>query len=428
MMIKLHSLLLASAAFLLVAPASANTTSASQVASLQSQTEGYRKEKGSAALRDRCEELSRSWTQGNKSIIDFCLKSPDLSSKLKQKLERLAQVSNGSQFHLLAQADPLTLENLQRQFNALKEKVNVLESAASASAEIAAEREQELEQTVEILTAEVESLRGQVGESNLSTAISDASSSTTPPPFKPTITFSGSSNLLFGGVDGDEDSAGRHHWKQDLVKANQDFSNQSFSDTPLHLTGATNRAGGKAFRYYKSGQSEDTFPPNGLKAVNEKQAKTYAQTSSWTGGKVRLNTVQNGGELVISNEDDPNYDKKDPRSLDYAGNQLTVDFQGTPVIPNVGLGGLKNPGSTGKVVSANDFKISNLGNEFTFNGISLSKNDVQNLIDLGNASRRVKGVTNNMDIDYVVGSGETISTVALSTEQHLQNFLRKILI
>ena len=412
MKIKLHSLLLASAAFLLVAPASANKTSASQVASLQSQTDGYRKEKGSATLRDRCEELSRSWTQGNQSIIHSCLKSPVVSSKLKQKLERLAQVSNGSQFHLLAQADPLTLENLQRQFNALKEKVNVLESAASATAEIAAEREQELEQTVEILTAEVESLRGQVGESDLSTAISDASSTTTPPPFKPTITFSGSSNLLFGGVDGDEDSAGRHHWKQDLVKANQDFSNQSFSDTPLHLTGATNRAGGKAFRYYKSGQSEDTFPPNGLKAVNEKQAKTYAQTSSWTGGKVRLNTVQNGGELVISNEDDPNYDKKDPRSLDYAGNQLTVDFQGTPVIPNVGLGGLKNPGSTGKVVSANDFKISNLGNEFTFNGISLSKNDVQNLIDLGNASRRVKGVTNNMDIDYVVGSGETISTVA----------------
>ena len=189
MNIKLHSLLLASAAFLLVAPASARSASASQVASLQSQPEGYRKEKGSATLRDRCEELSRSWTQGNQSIIDACLKSPNLSSKIKQKLERLAQVSNVSQFHLLAQADPLTLENLQRQFNALKEKVNVLESAASASAEIAAEREQELEQTVEILTAEVESLRGQVGESDLSTAISDASSSTTPPPFKPTITF-----------------------------------------------------------------------------------------------------------------------------------------------------------------------------------------------------------------------------------------------
>jgi LysM repeat protein len=129
--------------------------------------------------------------------------------------------------------------------------------------------------------------------------------------------------------------------------------------------------------------------------------------------------------LVISDKDDPNYDKEDPRSLDYAGNQLTVDFQGTPVIPNVGLGGLKNPGNTGKVVNANDFKINNLGNEFTFNGISLSKNDVQNLIDLGNASRRVKGVTNNMDIDYVVGSGETISTVAFKYGTTSSNLLAK---
>ena len=119
------------------------------------------------------------------------------------------------------------------------------------------------------------------------------------------------------------------HWKQDLAKSNQNFDNQSFSDTPLHVTGATNRAGGKAYRYYFSGQSQDTFPPNGLKPVNENQARAYAMSSSWTGGKVRLNTVQNGGDLIISDKDDPNYNKKIPQSY-YAGNQLVVDFKGTP--------------------------------------------------------------------------------------------------
>ena len=83
-------------------------------------------------------------------------------------------------------------------------------------------------------------------------------------------------------------------------------------------------------------------------------------TSSWTGGKVRFSTVQNGGDLVISDKNDPNYNEKNPRSLDYAGNQLKVDFKGTPVIPNVGLGGLKNPSETGKAVKADDFKINNL--------------------------------------------------------------------
>ena len=411
MKIELHALLLASAALFVGAEVSANQTGPTRVATLQTRPTVSR-EKGAPSLSDQCLALSQNWNQGNQSILASCLRHSGISTELKRKLDRLAQASTAVQPQLISQVDPLTLESLQRQINALKDQINLLESVADTSAAVAKQREQELEQTVESLTAEVESLRDEVGSGESSIASTDASSSTTPPPFKPTITFGGSANLLYGGIDGDEDSAGRFHWKQDISKANQDFENQSSSETPLHVTGATNRAGGKAYRYYFSGQSEDTFPPNGLKAVNEKQARAYALSSSWTGGKVRLSTVQNGGDLIISDKDDPNYNKKDPRSLDYGGNQLIVDFKGTPVIPNVGLGGLKNPADTGKTVKADDFKINNLGNEFTFNGISLSRNDVQNLIDLGNASRRVKGVKNNMDIDYVVGSGETISTIA----------------
>ena len=413
MKIKLHALLLASAAFFVGSQASANPAETMRVATLRTQAEdSVLQANQEKDLADQCIAIAQSWDSGNQTTLKTCLNHPGLSAELKQKLQRLAQASSTSDPQLLAQANPLTLESLQRQINSLKDKINLLESAASTSAALAEQREQDLEKTVETLTAEVETLRGEVGSSDPAIASSDAPSTTTPPPFKPTITFSGSANLLYGGIDGDEDSAGRYHWKQDVSKANQDFNNQSFSDTPLHVTGATNRAGGKAYRYYVSGQSEDTFPPNGLKSVSSKDARAYAMTSSWTGGKVRLSTVQNGGDLVISDKDDPNYSKNDPRSLDYGGNQLMVDFKGTPVIPNVGLGGLKNPSEIGKTVKANDFKINNLGNEFTFNGISLSKDDVQNLIDLGNESRRVKGVKDNMDIDYVVGSGETISTIA----------------
>ena len=413
MKIKLHALLLASAAFFVGSQASAKPAEPMRLATRQANAEeSVLQNKQREHITDQCTALVHSWDTGNQSILNTCLSQPALSAELRQKLQRLAKASSQSNPQLLAQANPLTLESLQRQINALQDKINLLESAASTSAAVAKEREQDLVKTVETLTAEVETLRSVVGSSDPAVASSEASSTTTPPPFKPTITFSGSANLLYGGIDGEEDSAGRYHWKQDLAKANQEFNNQSFSDTPLHVTGATNRADGKAYRYYFSGQSEDTFPPNGLKPVNQKDARSYAMTSSWTGGKVRFSTVQNGGDLVISDKNDPNYNKQDPRSLDYAGNQLKVDFKGTPVIPNVGLGGLKNTSETGKAVKADDFKINNLGNEFTFNGISLSRDDVQNLIDLGNASRRVKGVKDNMNINYVVGSGETISTIA----------------
>lgn len=406
MKIKLHALLLASAAVLIGGQTSAYASNITRVATLQSPSKTSPHTSSGNSLSGECLNLVQSWDKTNQIAIERCLEHQGLSPQLRQKLERLAGTSAASQPQYLAQADKLTLESLQLQINALKDKINLLEVTASTSAAVAKEREQELEQTVEALTAEVESLQGEVGSGESSLA------STTPPPFKPTITFSGSSNLLFGGIDGEEDSAGRYHWRGDVTKANMDFNNLSFSDTPLHVTGATNRADGKAYRYYFSGQSEDTFPPNGLKPVNEKQARAYAMASSWTGGKVRFSTLQNGGELVITDKNDPNFDKNNPRSLDYGGDQLIVNFQGTPVIPNVGLGGLKNPADTGKAVKASDFKLKNLGNEFTLNGISLSRDDVQNLIDLGNASRRAKGVKDNMDIDYIVGSGETISTIA----------------
>ena len=390
MKIKLHALLLASAAFLIGGQTSAYASNITSVATLQSPSKTSLHTSSGNSLSGECLNLVQSWNKTNQIAIEKCLSHQGLSPQLRQKLERLAGTSTASQPQLLAQADKLTLESLQLQINALKDKINLLEVTASTSAAVAKEREQELEQTVEALTAEVESLQGEMGSGESSLA------STTPPPFKPTITFSGSSNLLFGGIDGEEDSAGRYHWRGDVTKANMNFNNLSFSDTPLHVTGATNRADGKAYRYYFSGQSEDTFPPNGLKPVNEKQARAYAMSSSWTGGKVRFGTLQNGGELVITDKNDPNFDKNDPKSLDFSGNQIMVNFQGTPVIPNVGLGGLKNPADVGKAVKASDFKLNNLGNEFTLNGISLSRDDVQNLIDLGNASRRAKGVKDNM--------------------------------
>ena len=364
-------------------------------------------------LLDRCESLVHDLNEINQSLLDKCLSSNKLTHELRGQLEILNQpVVDASPF-LIAQSKSLTLEMLQQQINTLRSKVNELESEASSSSSLAQQREQELEQTVDDLTNEVKTLKGQLIESSTDVASVDAIPDGVSPVFKPTITFNGSANMLYGGVDGDDDSVGRYLWKSDLSKANRDFSNQSFSDTPLQVTGATNRAGGKAYRYYYSGQSQNTFPPNGLESVNRKTAETYSTSSSWTGGKVRFNTLPNGGDLVIADENDPNYDRTNPRTLDYgSAKQLSVDYQGLPMVPNVGTGGLKNSVEFGDQVDANDFKINNLGNEITFSGISLSRNDVQNLIDLGNASRRVKNVRDNMDVDYVVGTGETISTIA----------------
>ena len=364
-------------------------------------------------LLDNCEALAQSLNQVNQSILDTCLTSKNITPELREKLDILSKYVADTSPILVAQANPLTLEMLQQQIDALKNKLTQLESEANFSASLAQQREQELEKTVDDLTNEVSTLKGQLNETKLDLASVEDIPSDISPVFKPTITFNGSANMLYGGVDGDDDSAGTHLWKSDLSSANRNFSDQSFSDTPLQVTGASNRAGGKAYRYYFSGQSQNTFPPNGLESVNRKTAESYAMASSWTGGKVRFNTLSNGGDLVIVDKNDPNYVKSNPRTLDYgSAKQLTVDFQGLPMVPNVGTGGLKNSVEFGDQVDANDFTINNLGNEITFSGISLSRDDVQNLIDLGNASRSAKGVSNNMDVDYVVGTGETISTIA----------------
>ena len=364
-------------------------------------------------LFDRCEAIAQSLNEVNQSLLDTCLSSKKITPELRKQLQTLNQSVADTSPLLVAQSKPLTLEMLQQQIDTLKSKVNQLESDATFSASVAQQREQELEQTVDELTNEVNTLKVQLNESSVDVASVDEIPDGVSPVFKPTITFNGSANMLYGGVDGDEDSVGRYLWKSDLSSANRDFSNQSFSDTPLQVTGANNRAGGKAYRYYFSGQSQNTFPPNGLDPVNRKTAESYAMASSWTGGKVRFNTLSNGGDLVITDKNDPNYAKSNPRTLDYgSAKQLTVDFQGLPMVPNVGTGGLKNSVEFGDEVDANDFKINNLGNEITLSGISLSRDDVQNLLDLGNASRRAKDVRDNMDVDYVVGSGETISTIA----------------
>tara|TARA_B100001939_G_scaffold128080_2_gene111028 strand:+ start:721 stop:3342 length:2622 start_codon:yes stop_codon:yes gene_type:complete len=366
--------------------------------------------------QEQCESLLYSLTKSSESLLEECLKSSYISKELKQDLQALNETILEADDQLIAQAQPLTLESLQRQIDALRNKIVQLESQAVTTASVAEQRELELEQTVAELTKEVNTLKVELesdGKSIASSATTAPDTTSEAPPFKPTVTFSGSANMLYGGVTGDEDSAGRQLWKSDLSNANKAFSNQSFSDTPLQITGATNRAGGKAYRYYFSGQSENTFPPNGLISVDKKTAESYAMASSWTGGKVRFNTLPNGGDLVITDKGDPNYNKTNPKTLDYgSANQISVDFQGLPMVPNVGTGGLKSGVKTGEQVDANDFDINNLGNEITLNGISLSRDDVQNLIDLGNASRRAKGIRDNMDVDYTVGSGETISTIA----------------
>ncbi len=368
------------------------------------------------SLEKQCESILSSLIKSSKSLIDECLNSNQISYKLKDQLKSLNTAIIETKPQYIAQAKPLSLESLQRQIDALRNKIVQLESQASISASAAEKREILLEQSVAELTKEVNILKVEL-EGNGSNIASSARTATDAeveaPLFKPTVTFSGSANMLYGGITGEEDSAGRQLWKSDLSNANKDFSNQSFSNTPLQITGATNRAGGKAYRYYFSGQSENTFPPNGLKSVNRRTAESYALASSWTGGKVRFNTLANGGDLVITNKDDPNFSKTSPKTLDYGSSkQLSVDWQGRPMVPNVGTGGLKPGVTSGKKVDANDFYINNLGNEITLNGISLSRDDVQNLINLGNASRRAKGVKDDMDVDYTVGSGETISTIA----------------
>ena len=148
MKIKLHALLLASAAVLIGGQTSAYASNVTHVATLQSPSKTSPHTSSGNSLSGECLNLVQSWDKTNQIAIERCLAHQGLSPQLRQKLERLAGTSAASQSQLLAQADKLTLESLQLQINALKDKINLLEVTASTSAAVAKEREQELEQTV----------------------------------------------------------------------------------------------------------------------------------------------------------------------------------------------------------------------------------------------------------------------------------------
>jgi LysM repeat protein/TolA-binding protein len=236
-----------------------------------------------------------------------------------------------------------------------------------------------------------------------------------PPKFKPTLTISGSVNMLVGGVTGSSTSLSRNYWGTRTRNANRDFSNTAAEISANVVTGATNKAGGQAYAYYRSGQSDLFYPPNGLDPVNKSTAQNYSMASSWTGGKVRFDSLSRGGNLIITDPTDPNYNATNPRTLDRAGYNLSVNLQGQPTLPNSGLGGLKNPSPNFQPVSASDFNLSNLGADITFANIPMGQKDIQKLIDLGNRSRQLKlGGVANQTKSYTVKAGDSISTIAFA--------------
>ena len=138
MKIKLHALLLASAAFFVGSQASANPAGTVRVATLSNQAqESILRANQQKDLTDQCISIAQSWDSGNQTTLKTCLNHPGLSAELKQKLQRLAQASSTSDPQLLAQANPLTLESLQRQINSMKDTINLLVSTASTSTALA---------------------------------------------------------------------------------------------------------------------------------------------------------------------------------------------------------------------------------------------------------------------------------------------------
>lgn len=337
------------------------------------------------------------------------------------------------------------LTSLQRQIDQLRQNLQALQRDKEEQDIAYRRREQEFTDTIATLRSQVAELKSQPGQATATAASSGAgtaiagsapaASSPAPaatgtgtgtgtptvatasqaeaPKFKPTLTISGSVNMLVGGVTGDSESLSQTYWGARTQSANRDFSNVAAEISPNVVTGATNKAGGQAYAYYRSGQSNLFYPPNGLVPVDKPVAQNYAMASSWTGGKVRFDSLNRGGNLIITDPDDPNYNSTNPRTLDRAGYNLSVNLQGQPVLPNSGLGGLKNPVADYRPVNANDFNLSNLGSDITFANIPLGQKDIQSLIELGNRSRelKLKGVANQTQ-GYVVRAGDSISSIA----------------
>ena len=111
------------------------------------------------SLEKQCESILNSLTKSSKILFDECLNSNQISYKLKEQLRSINNTILETKPRYIAQARPLSLESLQRQIDALRNKIVQLESQASISASAAEKRELFLEQSVAELTKEVNILK-----------------------------------------------------------------------------------------------------------------------------------------------------------------------------------------------------------------------------------------------------------------------------
>jgi len=379
-----------------------------------------------------------------RAAIRRCMDDPTLSSSNRDQLKAL----DGELASKVTQGMPMptsgdlgsVLTSFQNQIDELRQSLKAMQKDKEQQDLAYRKREQQLTETITALRAQVSALDSQratvpavVASGGISTPGTGSKPATTVPPaasttavvapapqpeipkFKPTLTISGSVNMLVGGVTGSSTSLSQNYWGTRTQNANRDFSNTAAEISANVVTGATNKAGGQAYAYYRTGQSDLFFPPNGLEPVDQPTAQNYSMAASWTGGKVRFDTLSRGGNLIITDPSDPNYNKANPRTLDRAGYNLSVNLQGQPALPNSGLGGLKNPVANFQPVNAEDFNQSNLGSDITFANIPMGQKDIQSLIDLGNRSRelKLKGVSSRTS-SYVVRAGDSISSIAFN--------------
>lgn len=377
-----------------------------------------------------------------RSQIRRCIEDPAIPPEVRDQLtalevQLLKQFSAPDGSLTAAELSPL-LTSFQRQIDQLRQNLQSLQQEKQQSDQAARRREQELSETIAALRSQVAALEGQKAGSDAvargagptvtptppapagpGQAAATQDQADTPPPeppkFKPTLVINGSVNMVLGGVTGPSTSLSSNYWNSRVRSANRQFSNDAAELSPNLVTGATNKAGGSAFAYYRSGQSNLFFPPNGLQPVDDAVARNYSMAASWTGGKVRFDTLARGGNLIITDPNDPNYNRANPRTLDKSGYTLNVNLRGQPALPNSGLGGLKSPVVNFAPVSASDFNLNNLGADITFSNIPLGDRDVQNLIDLGNSARELKleGVADRTR-RYITRAGESISSIAFT--------------
>jgi LysM repeat protein len=373
--------------------------------------------------------------------IDACLAGTKLSPEARSQLHALrldiASLTPADDSSMGRKEINAILTSLQQQIDTLRSQVAKLEAEKIEGDERYAQREKELELTIANLRSEVQTLKTErtltaeagkpveAGESaETPGAPAEEAPPAEPPKFAPTLRIGGTVNLVVGGVDGPSDAYTSDQWRRRTIDSNRDFANAAVQSSPRNVTGATNKADGRAFAYYRTGQSQEFFPPNGLRSVDRDVARSYSITSSWTGGKVKFDSLARGGNLVITDPKDPNYDEQNPRTLDREGYQLTVNLRGQPVLPNSGLGGLKDPRPDFTPVEANDFQLNNLGSDITFANIPLGQKDIRNLINLGNASRREKlGNRASSTQEYITRAGESISTIAFQNGTSAANLL-----